>query len=257
MKSNASFAYAQARLQAHFGQRPDKHDWLRLHSIGEIGSYLQSARQTTMRPWVLGISPTHGSHDIELALRQKFRKHIDEVASWPPQPWRAALQWIKCLPDLPALQHLLTGGEAAVWMQRDPVLASFTEIEDLNRISSPSASDCAVLAASWSRGDTLFHGWLQHWHKLQPKGTFDGAEFSQGLRHLEALLHTQLNPPHGATTPLLREALAHKLRTAFRRYSFQPAAACAYLALTALDFERLRGDLLQRVLFSPACETSL
>jgi hypothetical protein len=42
------------------------------------------------------------------------------------------------------------------------------------------------------------------------------------------------------------------LQGAFRRYSFQPAAACAHLALIALDLEKLRGDLVRRVLFSEA-----
>jgi hypothetical protein len=35
----------------------------------------------------------------------------------------------------------------------------------------------------------------------------------------------------------------------FRRYTFQPAAACAYLAIVALDIHRIRADLLQRVFF--------
>jgi hypothetical protein len=256
MSSTVSFAYAQGRLQARYGERPDEHVWRRLHSIGELGSYLQVARQTSLRKWVLGISPTHDSHDIELALRQKFRNHIDEVANWPPQPWRATLQWIKCLPDLPAIQHLLGGGTATAWMQRDPVLAELTNTGAIMGRYTPRASGCVLLAEYHSQGDTLFQGWLQHWGGLRPRKGRADAHFNQGLNHLETLLRAQLEPPQGMTTPLSREALANSLRTAFRRYSFQPAAACAYLALTALDLERLRGDLLQRALFSTACETS-
>jgi hypothetical protein len=255
MSSTVSFAYAQARLQARFGERPDEHVWQRLHSIGELGSYLQVARQTVLRKWVLGISPTHDSHDIELALRQKFRNHIDEVASWPPPAWRAALQWIKCLPDLPAIQHLLGGGTVTEWMRRDPMLSAFTDIDTNMQTQSLRASECIVLAASMRRGDTLLQGWLQHWRELLPESAHSDKQICQGLNHLEALLRTQLNPQRDNTTPLLREDMAHRLRTAFRRCSFQPAAAFAYLALTALDLERLRGDLLQRVLFSNACET--
>jgi len=258
MSSTVNFAYAQARVQARFGDRPDENDWLRLHGNGEIGSYLQAARQTPLRKWVLGISPAHDSHDIELALRQKFRIHIDEVASWPPPPWRAALRWIKCLPDLPAIQHLLGGAAPAAWMRRDPALAVFTDTAAMMiQPQTPRASDCTVLTESWRRGDTLFQGWLRHWHELQPGADRERAYFDQGLRQLEALLGAQLTPPPGAITPLLRRELAHRLRTVFRRCSFQPAAACAYLALTALDLERLRGDLVQRALFSAACETGL
>jgi hypothetical protein len=257
MSSTVSFAYAQARLQTRFGERPDENVWLRLHGVGEIGSYLQTARQTPLRKWVLGISPAHDSHDIELALRQKFRNHIDEVANWPPTPWRAALRWIKCLPDLPALQHLLGGGTATEWMRRDPVLAEFTEPDASMHLHTPHASGCVVLAESMRQDETLFQGWLQHWRELRPNTGHADKQFNQGLNHLETLLKSQLEPSRGTTTPLLREALAHKLRTAFRRYSFQPATACAYLALTALDLERLRADLLQRALFSAACESSL
>lgn len=257
MSSTVSFAYAQARLQARFGERPDEDVWLRLHGIGELGSYLQVARQTVLRKWVLGISPTHDSHDIELALRQKFRSHIDEVANWLPQPWRAALQWTRCLPDLPALQYLLGGGAPAAWMRRDPMLAGFADADTKTDSQVPHLSDCAVLAEKTAQDETLSQGWLRHWRELQPVTTFSDARFHQSLKNLQTLLQAQLSPQRGATTPMLREALAHRLRTAFRRYSFQPASACAYLALTALDLERLRGDLLQRALFSSACETSL
>jgi hypothetical protein len=252
MSSSVNFAYAQARLQARFGERPDADVWLRLHGIGEIGSYLQAARQTPLRKWVLGISPTHESHDIELVLRQKFRSHIDEVANWPPLPWRAAFQWIKYLLDLPVLQQLLSGGTMAEWMRRDPVLADFSGTDTFMH-----PSDVTVLAESARQGDTLFQGWLQHWRELRPGTGHSDAHFNDALAQLEALLRAQLEPSRGTSTPQLREELAHRLRTAFRRYSFQPATACAYLALTALDLERLRGDLLQRVLFSSACETSL
>jgi hypothetical protein len=54
----------------------------------------------------------------------------------------------------------------------------------------------------------------------------------------------------GSSTRGQREALMPVLQGAFRRYSFQPAAACAHLALVALDLEKLRGDLLRRVLFT-------
>jgi hypothetical protein len=255
--STVHFDYAQARVQARFGTRPDEHIWLRLQGIGEIGSYLQAARQTGLRRWVLGISPAHDSHDIELALRQKFRTHIDEVANWPPQPWRAALRWLKCLPDLPAIQHLLDGGAATAWMRRDPALAVYTDAASLQPPQSLPASDTAILAKSLQQGDTPFQSWLQHWRELQPKPDRTCATFQPGMRQLEDLLCTQLTPTTGATTPMLREALALRLRATFRRYSFQPAAVSAYLALTALDLERLRGDLLQRALFSAACETSL
>ncbi len=257
MRTTAGFAYAQARLQARFGDRPDETVWLRLHGNGELGSYLQAARQTSLRQWVLGIDTSSGSYEIELALRLKFRSHIDEVAGWLPGRWPAVIGWIKCLLDLPALQHLLDGRHAADWMHSDPVLADYTDDNMLINLQAAHASDCSVLAQNWRQGDTLVDGWLQHWHGLRPGKLFMGREFEQGLRHIEGLLRAQLAPTQGTTTARLREQLAARLRSAFRRFRFQPATSFAYLALTALDLERLRGDLVQRALFSNACETNL
>ena len=50
------------------------------------------------------------------------------------------------------------------------------------------------------------------------------------------------------------ETLQVQLVSAFRRYSFQPAAVFSYLALTALELARLRGDLLLRQLFATNLE---
>jgi hypothetical protein len=46
----------------------------------------------------------------------------------------------------------------------------------------------------------------------------------------------------------LRDALRTRLAFMFRRYSFQPAAAFAHLALVALDLQILRGALVRRAL---------
>jgi hypothetical protein len=47
----------------------------------------------------------------------------------------------------------------------------------------------------------------------------------------------------------LRRTLQARLTLLFRRAMLDPAAAFAYLALTALDLERLRGELLRRAAF--------
>ena len=73
MAGLASIAYAQTRIQSRYGERADASVWLKLHNIYDLGSYLQTAQQTPLRPWVLGLSSTHSSHDIEEVLRQKYR----------------------------------------------------------------------------------------------------------------------------------------------------------------------------------------
>ena len=80
MSVMSGIAYAQARIQSRYGRRADAGVWLKLQNIHDLGSYLQTAQQTPLRHWVLGLSSSHNSHEIELALRQKYRHHIDEVA---------------------------------------------------------------------------------------------------------------------------------------------------------------------------------
>jgi hypothetical protein len=64
------------------------------------------------------------------------------------------------------------------------------------------------------------------------------------------LQHIRSQNSTGTSTLQHREVLVGRLGGVFRRFSFQPAAAFAHLALVALDLEQLRGDLLSRKLFA-------
>lgn len=253
MTGLSDFAYAQVRLQSRFGQRADEHVWLRLHNILDLASYLQVAQQTPLRPWVLGVGSSHSSHQIELALRQKYRHHVDEVASWMPADWRVPLQWIKRLADLPALQYLLGDGTALDWMKVDPDISEFTIDDSTLRLQAMRLADCDSLVKAWQQGDTMFAGWLSHWKKVQPRAPV----FNNGLQNMENLLLQQLpllsrqrhtgNEVNALATDYY--AITDNLRVIFRRYAFQPAAVCAYLAIIALDIHHLRSNLMQRLLF--------
>jgi hypothetical protein len=159
----SGFAYAQARLQSRYGKRADAHVWLRLHNIQDFNSYLQVAQQTSLRPWVLGISTTHSSHDIELALRQKYRHHVDEVASWMPEDWQIPIQWIKRLADLSVLQYLLGESIPMNWMKSDPDINEFTDDDPAQRAQAMRQAGYASLTNAWRQGDSMFTGWLSYW----------------------------------------------------------------------------------------------
>jgi predicted Zn-dependent peptidase len=60
--------------------------------------------------------------------------------------------------------------------------------------------------------------------------------------------HPQTNQAY-VTLPTDYDLLTNSLRIIFRRYAFQPAAICAYLAIIAVDIHRIRSDLMQRLLF--------
>jgi hypothetical protein len=230
--------------------------WRRLESVGDIGAYLQVARNTTLRPWVVGLQADHGAHHMELALRQQYRHSIDEVASWMPAGWRSPVSWVRRLPDLPALQYLMTGASTPGWIQDDPELRSFASETPGVRVQALQASDCAPLLKGWQRGEPLYASWLEHWRALWPEASrlVVGVEALARLllRHLGALsLHS------GAASASLYETLLRELNIAFRRYSFQPAAAFAHLGLVALDVQKLRAQLLQRALFAGITESTL
>jgi hypothetical protein len=248
MAGLASFAYAQTRIQSRYGERADAGVWLKLHNILDLGSYLQTAQQTALRPWVLGLSSTYNSHDIEQALRQKYRQHVDEVASWMPVKWHRPLQWIKRLADLPTLQYLLAGGEPLEWMKSDPEISDFTGDDVQLRVQHIRTAGNQALVDSWQQHGSILSGWLSQWKSIRPESIY----FDQGQKQLEKLLLEQVQlqtRQQGKTLPGDYEIMLDRLRLVFRRSAFQPAAVCAYLAIVAIDVHRLRSDLMLRLLF--------
>jgi hypothetical protein len=249
MTETAQFRYAQARLQARHGERPAEPDWRRLQAVGELSNYLQLARQTKLHRWVSVIQARDSSHGIELALRRQFRTYIEEVARWLPARWRKPVRLLQRLPDLPALQHLLAGGTAHDWMMDDPWLHPFASDSVVVRRECLQDSDCATLLRGWRDKDPLYLVWLDYWHSQWPEAPRLTAGLEQLCRLFIAHLHARQEPATHPPDPQ-RETLARRLEAAFRRYSCQPGAACAHLALIALDLEKLRGDLVTRRLFT-------
>lgn len=253
MKHTARFGYAQARLQARHGARADVQLWRRLAAIGDFTSYLQVARRSTLRPWVLGMQVTESSHSIELHLRQQFRRYVDEVAQWLPPHWRDTVRWVKRLPDLPALQYLMNGEVATAWMLEDPELRVFASETIALRLEAIRNSDRNPLLTAWQQGAALPEAWLEQWQHLWPVQRRTGC----GLIYLAHLLRQHLQVLQSAPAVLTdhqRSQVEHRLALAFRHYSFEPAAACAHLGLIALDLAKLRGELAYRLLFAETAQ---
>ena len=248
MASTAKFAYLQARLQARHGVRNDAAAWRRLQSSVDFANYLQLAQQTALRSWVMSLHAAQDSGEIEQTLRRLFRAHVEEVAAWVPAAWRPAIRWVRRLPDLPALRHLLTGEPAPAWLREDPDLRSFASEHMTIRLDAMRQSDCRVLAQAWQAGTPLRDAWLEHWQALWP----DAVRELRGMDELRRLMRREMlalqQQTHGYGQEHL-DILQARLVSGFRRYSFLPAAAFLHLALTSLDLARLRGDLLVRKLF--------
>lgn len=242
------FAYAQARLQARHALRPGAADWRLLAGVGDAVHFLQVARRTRLRPWVLGLQGEQDSHLIELTLRRQFQDYAGEVLHWLPPPWNRSSAWFMRLPELPAIQHLSSGAEPLAWMRGDPRLVVFTRGDREQRLLSLQHSDCAPLVKDWQRGESIAGAWFSHWRTLW----VDDRAGHEGLEQLTALVQRSLQgmaTGNGGDFQAHRERLLKQLSALFRRYAFQPAACYAHLALTALDLLTLRGELLQRVLF--------
>lgn len=242
------YAYAQVRLQARHGDRADETVWRRLQGTGDVANYLLVAEQTVLKPWLAGLHPGSSSHEIESTLRQMFRRHTDEVAHWVPAQWSVAVRWVRRLMDLPILNHLLAGEPVPSWLLEDPDLRQFA-IEDADlRNAAFLESDCAPLVKTWRPEMPVLHAWIAHWRTLWP----DSRSAKPGLERLSGLLSRQTDAlchEPAVAMDVLRAAWTQELVMVFRSYSGQPAASFAHLALTAIDMERLRGDLVRRKLF--------
>lgn len=255
MSTQAKFAYMQARLQARHGLRPEARIWHRLQGTPDLASYLHAARKTPLSPWVIGLHATHGTHEIEHALRLQFREYVDQVAHWLPTQWAGTLHWLALLPDLPAMRHLLSGEAAPAWMLNNPRLRPFTSENMATRIQAMLDSSWHDIVAAWHGGQSPADAWLIHWQSRWPRP----VGLQAGMRYLSGLFQQQLwqaREQTPASTQRQRERLTQQLQSAFRRYSFQPAAACAHLGLVALDLEQLRNDLVSRALFADNAEAS-
>jgi hypothetical protein len=232
-----AFAYLQARLQARHGQRLDEHGWHRLEMVMPYRLFLRNARETTLASWLQTVSEQDEPALLEQRLRETLQQTILDLGHWSPPPWQEAIRWTRHLWLLPAWQHRWRG---------EPLPPGLT---------LPDDAALQTLESAWRDGTPLLEGWLLHWQKLWPK------QHNKESRTLEQLLlilqqHRQLFGalPDPNAARQARLLLQQKLREHFRRASGMPAAIFTYLALLALDWERLRGNLLVRALYHDSAE---
>lgn len=237
-----SLEYAHARLCARFGDRPDELVWRRIELIREIDAMLETARASPLSAWIARIGPGASVHAMEVAMRAHWRERVAAIAAWMPSAWRASIEWCALLVDLPVLQHLARGGAVPRWLSDDPLRARLGD-DRARREPGP-----ALLAAASVDPDRIAAIWRAEWDRRLP----DRSERTLLLRetvHLVAEHGNAFRDPLASDGWALRRALHARLSRLFRRATLDPAAAFIFLALSALDFERLRGEILRRVAF--------
>lgn len=218
MSRIVAFAYAGARAQARYGQLLSDGQWERLQRLPDLGSFLQAARDTALRPWVLNLQADTGAHTLEAALRAQFRLRVRAAAQWAPRPWGAALRWIEALPDIPGAAHVLGGKPAYPWMAGEPAPA---------------------LARAWGEGRTLAAAWLERFRSLWPAP-------DPALERLALLAQRALGNARHEDAAAAAARIQPALRRVFRAHTRAPAGLAAYLALCWLEGAALRGALLRR-----------
>jgi hypothetical protein len=246
------FAYVQARLQARHGQRPSEDRWRLLESSPDLASYLQGARSTSLRPWVVHLPAESSTHQVERSLRIDWEAYVGEVSAWVPPPWRASVDWFATLPYLPIFVHLVQGEPIPGWVRDDPSLTHLATEDPDRRREALSASALSGIADAVSEGVSPMVAWLDGWASTWPEV---GAGVARSLtqirmafeRHAEAI---RLDPASYPAGPRLRAPLLARLNNLFRRHSGQIAAVFAHIGLMSLDLERMRGGLVIRALFS-------
>jgi len=244
MTREGDLAYAWARICARLGERPDEVAWRSIELIRDLPAMLDAARGPAFRRWLVGVTPDAGPHAIEAVLLARWRGLVREVAQWMPGEWQPAVEWAGALAELPALQHLAREGDVLPWMQEDPLYRELVGPDPVSALDR-----LRPLAAAWSDPDGMLSAWRAEWGRRIPRGAFVDSVLLAALEHALARHRVAVGPASFADGMGLLRGLADSGLHLFRRAALEPAAAFIFLALSALDLERLRGELLRRAIF--------
>lgn len=256
MSDATEFAYAQARLQAQHGVRPNDAAWSAMEATVALGQFVANARTTTLASHLEFFAPTVSAHDAEQALRSAWRRRVFEAARWVPQKWQAAVQWFATATELPVLVHLERGGQLPAWLYTDPLwrVALNTEptplsqnLSTLARLAFEQPIESASIAAPTS--PATIDAWTREWRRRWPS---EDAEMRGALEELIVQVRTHVALMRAAESSMQGRALRQDMRAQLvRRLHMQAqtaAAVFASLLLLALDLERLREGLVRRML---------
>lgn len=244
MIAAGSVEYAYARVSARYGARPGEALWQRIEHARDFAAVLDAMRASPLAGWVVGVGADAGAHAVEAAARRRWRQLVAEVAGWMPGAWQPSVLWCAALCDLPVLLHMAQGGERAPWLAADPVHGEVA----LRALRDVDGSRSRLVAAAAHGARRLVAAWRAEWLRRLPVPLAQ----SGALADLAALLGDHARSfasAHPADGWPLRRALHARVALLFRRAALEPAAAFAYLVHAALEYERVRGELVRRCVF--------
>ena len=241
--------YAAARVQSQYGYRTDASEWRRLEASHDLGQYLEAARSSFFKPWVSSLDRGRKTHDIERELRSAWRCYVRRVAAWHPRQWQPWLTWLEWLPTLGLIAWLKNVDPVPAWLLADPVVGPVVTAVSLDRPVAVKGTALAPFEPAIAGQVPLADLWLARWRALLPPADQHTqqmvAAVSTAVRQYSRTLALE-----GADAVAPREQLRRALKRLFRTASGTPVATLCHLILTALDFERLRGGLVNRSLFA-------
>ncbi len=247
-RTDLSFAFAQARMQARFGARPATADWQQIEATRDLGALLQLLRDGSLGRWTARLPSRPGAHEIERRLREEWLDAVDEVAAWQPVTWQDATRWLRWIVYLPSLQKFARGGRALAWMRADPVLGPIVARGPDERRTALRDTPLEALQSGFTDTPDVIGAWSRHWQSLWPRA---GPQRTPLVRLVGLLRRARSElaeaPPEASSRELLG-TLERRLALLFRRYPLSPAATASFVALMMLDQQRLRGVLTVRSL---------
>lgn len=243
MRDACRIGYAQARIQARFGDRPREAFWRELEAGRDLPQLLELARGQRLGVAFESLAGTIDAHALELRLRQHWAQVCAEIAAWYPPGWRPAMRWLGWLPWLAPLAWLNAKPAAQPWMREDPALKDLAEAEPADRPALLRAGPFAPLAPVADGPADFAAAWHGHWHRTWPEVA---PREQRGLAALDALVGAFLPGPADGVGPafdLLTGQTEVALTRLFRRQAGTPVAGLVMLMLLALDHLRLRAAL--------------
>jgi hypothetical protein len=241
--------YALARVQSQYGDRPDGSEWRRLEGSQDLGQYLETARSSMFGPWISTLDRSREVHVIERTLRGAWRSYVSRVARWHPGRWQPWLNWLEWLPTLGLIARLEHAGPVPAWLLADPMLETAARGVSAERPVDVKGTALAVFEPAIAGRVPLADLWLARWRELRPPVDASTERLLAAVcRAVQE--HARMLALEGADGVALRDQLRERLTKLFRAAAGTVAATLCHLALMALDFERLRGGLVNRSLFS-------
>jgi hypothetical protein len=249
MSLEGNVDYALTRVQSQYGDRPDPSEWRRLEASHDLGQYLEAARGGIFGPWLSSLDRSREVHVIERTLRGAWRGYVRSVAAWHPRRWQPWLTWLEWLPTLGLIARLGSPGPVPAWLLTDPIVGPAARGASAERPVPVKGTALAFFEPAMGGRVSLADLWLARWRELQPPvDAFTEQLLAAVLRAVQE--HARMLALEGADGAALRGQLRARLSTLFRAAAGTLVATLCHLALMALDFERLRGGLVDRSLFA-------